>query len=100
VNRSEIVTKVAVGAKLPRAQAELAVNAVIESIASALARGAAVTLAGFGTFTVTDRSERKGNNFQTGQPVQIPARRRVGFRPGRALNQRVGVIEGSEQPNG
>ncbi len=48
-----------------------------------------VTIAGFGTFEVKDRKARTGRNPHTGEPIQIGAGRRVGFRMGKALRESV-----------
>ena len=48
-----------------------------------------VTIAGFGTFEVKDRKARTGRNPHTGEPIQIEAGRRVGFRMGKALRESV-----------
>lgn len=44
-----------------------------------------MTLTGFGTFEVKDRKARTGRNPHTGEPIDIGAGRRVGFRVGKAL---------------
>jgi len=54
-----------------------------------LARGEKVTLVGFGTFQIMERKARKGRNPQTGQTIQIPARKILKSRPGKALREAV-----------
>ena len=49
----------------------------------------AVTLIGFGTFTVAERKARTGKNPQTGETIKIPARKVPKFRPGKALHEMV-----------
>jgi DNA-binding protein HU-beta len=44
-----------------------------------------VKLVGFGTFITSDRKARVGRNPQTGEEIQIPARRVPVFRPGKEL---------------
>jgi DNA-binding protein HU-beta len=46
-------------------------------------------LAGFGTFTVTDRKEREGRNPQTGEPIKIGATKVVKFKPGKSLKDTI-----------
>lgn len=48
-----------------------------------------MTIAGFGTFEVKSRKARVGRNPHTGEPIQIQAGRRVGFRMGKALRESV-----------
>ncbi len=44
--------------------------------------GDKVTLIGFGTFSVSARAAREGRNPQTGDTIQIPARKIVKFKAG------------------
>lgn len=48
-----------------------------------------MTIAGFGTFEVKARKARAGRNPHTGEPIQIQAGRRVGFRMGKSLRESV-----------
>lgn len=55
----------------------------------ALQGGDKVPLVGFGTFAVSERAARSGRNPQTGEPVEIPARKAVTFKAGSALKEAV-----------
>ena len=55
------------------------------SITKALNEGDAVQLTGFGSFKVGDRAARKGRNPQTGETIDIAARKVVKFSAGKAL---------------
>lgn len=48
-----------------------------------------VKLVGFGTFSVSARKARVGRNPQTGEEIQIPARKVPVFRPGKELKESV-----------
>jgi len=65
------------------------VDTVIEGISSALEKGDSVSLLGFGSFKVVERSAREGRNPRTGEKIQIPASKGVKFTPGKPLKQRV-----------
>lgn len=65
------------------------VDTVIEGISSALENGGSVSLLGFGSFKVVERSAREGRNPRTGEKIQIPASKSVKFAPGKLLKQRV-----------
>jgi len=65
------------------------IHAVLEGISSALQKGDSVSLIGFGSFKVVERSARPGRNPRTGETIHIPASRGVKFTPGQALKQRV-----------
>jgi len=56
VNKSELVEAIAASADISKAAAGRALDAVTESIASALKEGDQVALVGFGTFLVKETS--------------------------------------------
>jgi DNA-binding protein HU-beta len=62
-----------------------AADALIDTIAAALKRGEPVQLTGLGSFSVVESRPRTGRNPRTGQPIAIPARRRVRFKPSKSL---------------
>jgi DNA-binding protein HU-beta len=64
-------------------------NAVLEGISSALEKEDSVSLIGFGSFKVVERSAREGRNPRTGEKINIPASKSVKFTPGKAFKQRV-----------
>ena len=65
------------------------VTRTFEEISTSLANGENVQLSGFGTFELRQRSERKGVNPRTKEPITIPASKTVGFKPGKALKESV-----------
>jgi nucleoid DNA-binding protein len=88
VNKKDLVNEVAkvVGTKK---DAQLAVDCVFSAVSDALAKGDTVTLVGFGTFKASKRAARKGRNPQTGDPINIKARKVPKFTPGKALKDAV-----------
>tara|TARA_Y100001949_G_C15893746_1_gene289344 strand:- start:83 stop:361 length:279 start_codon:yes stop_codon:yes gene_type:complete len=89
VNKSELIDAMAASADISKAAAGRALDAMLESIGSALKEGDQVALVGFGTFSVKERAERTGRNPQTGEPIQIKAAKVPGFKPGKALKDAV-----------
>ncbi|MGB1581636.1 MAG: HU family DNA-binding protein, partial [Nevskiales bacterium] len=69
MNKSELIDAVAASADLSKTDAGNAVDAVVESITKALKKGDKVSLVGFGTFSVKERSARTGRNPQTGETI-------------------------------
>lgn len=67
-----------------------AVNGVIEAVSGALTRGEDVSLRGLGTFSVVQREARAGINFQTKEPIVVPAHKAVKFKPCRELKEQLG----------
>ena len=89
MNKSQLVQRVADELRTSRLGAARLVDAVLESIQLGLREDGNVTIAGFGTFEVKDRKARAGRNPHTGEPIQIGAGRRVGFRMGKSLRESV-----------
>lgn len=87
MNKSELIDSIAESAAIPKAAAGRALEAVIDSVTSALKAGDSVALVGFGTFSVGDRAARTGRNPQTGKTIEIAAARVPKFSPGKALKE-------------
>jgi DNA-binding protein HU-beta len=59
-----------------------AVNAVLETIQSAVASGDKVAIAGFGVFEKSERPARTARNPATGATIEVPKSSVPKFRPG------------------
>ena len=89
MNKSELVEAVAEETGGTKADAQRAVDAVIDVITNTLKGGDSVQLTGFGTFEVRDRSARTGRNPQTGEEIQIAATKAPAFKAGKSLKDTV-----------
>ena len=89
MRKPELAAAIAAKAELSKDKANLALNAILEEITAAVAKGDTVSLIGFGTFSVRERSARKGKNPQTGEPMDIAASKTVGFKVGKKLKEAV-----------
>ena len=89
MNKSELIDAVAASADISKAAAGRAIDAVVESVTDALKRDEQVTLIGFGTFSVKERSARTGRNPQTGETIEIAAAKIPSFKAGKALKDAV-----------
>ncbi len=85
MNKNELVSAVADEAKLSKADALAAVDAVFSAITKELKKGGDVRLVGFGSFSVSKRAATTGRNPQTGAEVKIPARKVPKFSAGKGL---------------
>lgn len=85
MNKAGLVEEVAQASGMPKAQASQAVDAVIASIKKAMMDDIAVSVVGFGTFSVKERAARIGRNPRTGEPVDIKKSRVVAFKPAKAF---------------
>ncbi|OTW50550.1 DNA-binding protein [Bacillus thuringiensis serovar silo] len=89
MNKTELITQVAVKTGLKRSQASLAVDTLLESIQQALQNGDNVQLIGFGTFEVRERAAREGRNRSTGESLIIPAKKTPAFKAGKQFKKSV-----------
>ena len=89
MNKTELRDTVAEASGLSAAQADKVLNAVLDSITTALSSGDKVTLPGFGTFETRERAARQGRNPQTGEAIDIAASTAPAFKPGAQLKQAV-----------
>lgn len=87
MNKSQLVEYVAGQLHTSKTGAGRLVDTVLEGIRHGLNSDASVTITGFGTFEVKPRRARVGRNPHTGEPIQIAAGRRVGFRVGKGLRE-------------
>jgi DNA-binding protein HU-beta len=85
MTKVELVAVMAEASGSTKAAAERGLEAALAAIRASLKRGRRVTLAGFGTFTVTRRAARNGRDPRTGREIKIPAARVPRFRPSKAL---------------
>jgi DNA-binding protein HU-beta len=89
MNKAELIDSVAASANLSKADAGRAVDAIVDSISSALSKGQQVSVVGFGTFSVKHRAARSGRNPRTGETIAIAASNVPGFKAGKALKDAV-----------
>ncbi len=89
MNKAELAEEVSSETGLTKKASREAVDAMTSVITDVLAREEKVTLVGFGTFQVMERKGRRGRNPQTGETIQIPAKKVPRFRPGKGLREKV-----------
>ncbi|MBH1969635.1 HU family DNA-binding protein [Moraxellaceae bacterium AER2_44_116] len=89
MNKSELIDAIASSAELTKADAARALDATVAAVTAALAAGDAVTLVGFGTFSVKKRAARKGRNPKTGESIDIAASTVPDFKAGKSLKDAV-----------
>ncbi|MEP1208629.1 MAG: integration host factor subunit beta [Rhizobiaceae bacterium] len=68
---------------------EIIVNAILDEITEALAKGDRVELRGFGAFSVKNRGARIGRNPRTGERVEVEEKWVPFFKTGKDLRDRL-----------
>jgi DNA-binding protein HU-beta len=89
MNKSELIDAMAEQSGLSKADTERAYKAFVDTVKDALGKGDKISLIGFGTFEVRERSARTGRNPQTGQTMEIAASKNPSFKAGKALKDAV-----------
>lgn len=90
MNKADLVAAVAEKAGFTKKDAEISINAVIETVTETLVKGEKVQLVGFGNFEVRERAEREGRNPRNPEEVvKIEASKAPVFKAGKSLKDAV-----------
>ena len=89
MNKADLIAAIAAKTGETKKSAEATVNAFVDVVTGALAKGDKVQLVGFGSFEVRKRAARKGRNPQTKEEIKIPASKAPVFKAGKALKDLV-----------
>lgn len=65
------------------------VESVLEIMKSTLATGETLKIAGFGSFVVKQKADRRGRNPQTGETIAISSRRVLSFKSSPVLKNAI-----------
>ena len=85
MNTTELTERIAAEHGVSKDHARKLIDSVFAAISAAACAGEEVNLAGFGRFKVTDRAARSGRNPATGETIAIPAAKKLGFSPAKAV---------------
>ncbi len=89
MNKQDIAEKANAVPGGTKADAERAVEAMIDAIVSSLKKNEEVSVAGLGIFKTKMRAARTARNPRTGETVQVPSMRVPKFQPAKALKEAV-----------
>jgi DNA-binding protein HU-beta len=90
MNKAELIDKIAKDSGITKTQANEALDSFTNAVVTTLKKGDRVTLVGFGTFSVSERSARNGRNPQTGEVIKIKARKVPKFKAGKEFSTKIG----------
>lgn len=88
MTKADLVSAVA-ETGMTKKDAAAAIDAIIDAIKGALAKGEKVSFVGFGSFSVKNRKARIGRNPQTGKKIKIKAKKVPAFSPSKGLKDSV-----------
>jgi len=89
VTKTYLISSIHNRLDLPKSQASLLVESLLENIKKTLASGEDILISGFGKFCVKDKKARKGRNPQTGDDLMLDGRRVVTFRCSGVLKEKL-----------
>lgn len=87
ITKADIVDKLHKDASFSKKEAAELVDLVFRIIKETLSKGEKVKISGFGNFSIRDKSIRVGRNPQTGEAMDISARRVLTFKPSQILKE-------------
>lgn len=89
MNKADIINRVHETLGGTKADAERAVETMLDAIVGSLTEGNEVSIAGLGIFSAKMRPARQGRNPRTGETIEVPAMRVPKFRAAKALKDAV-----------
>ena len=85
MTKADLVNSIYKELDLSKKESAAIINEIFEIIKETLERGEKVKISGFGNFVVKQKEPRKGRNPQTGDELEITARKIVTFKPSQVL---------------
>ena len=89
MKKFEMIEDLATKTGLTKNECEKVFNATFEIFKDELAKGEKVSVAGFGTFKITERDARDGRNPLTGEKIKIKASKSVNFKLSTAIKDKI-----------
>ena len=89
MNKAELIDAIASESGLSKVDAKKALDGFVAATSNALKSGDRISLVGFGSFSISERSARTGRNPQTGKEIKIAAKKVVRFKAGAELSASV-----------
>tara|TARA_Y100000588_G_scaffold367945_1_gene435259 strand:+ start:671 stop:943 length:273 start_codon:yes stop_codon:yes gene_type:complete len=89
MHKVDLQEKIASEAGISKAAAGRAIESILGNITKSLKKGESVSLVGFGTFKISNRSARVGRNPRTGEQIKIKASKSPRFSAGKGLKDAV-----------
>lgn len=83
MTKTEVAARISMKTGLTQKQGMEALELFLETVGAALMAGEKVSLVGFGSFVFRHRPGHKARNPRTGEPVVVPAKNVLYFKPGR-----------------
>ncbi|WP_298188378.1 HU family DNA-binding protein [uncultured Pseudomonas sp.] len=89
ITKDQLISDIAEAIDAPKSTVRAALEQLSEIVGDALENGDEITLPGIGKLKVNERPARTGRNPQTGQTMQIAAKKVVKYVPAKALSDSI-----------
>jgi DNA-binding protein HU-beta len=89
MTKAQLVAKLAEGTGASRKQVDDILGSMIDTVVKTVKKGESVKIPGLGIFRLRKMKARMGRNPQTGEPIKIPARKKVGFSVAKTFKETV-----------
>lgn len=95
MTKAEIVEQIYEKIGFSKKESADIVELVFDTMKETLSKGEKIKISGFGNFVVRQKRPRVGRNPQTGEQIEITARKVLTFRPSQVLKS---ALNGEEAP--
>ena len=89
MTKTNLIEKIATEENISVKDVAKIINRATEIIVNKVAEGETIAFKNFGTFSLRERSERRGNNPRTGEPIIIEAHKIPYFKAGKLFRKTV-----------
>ncbi len=89
MTKSQLVERLAKVGDVTKKQAQEIMDGLVTTVVGSVKKGDPVKIPGLGTFRKVQSKARMGRNPQTGEPVKIPARKKVRFTVAKSFKEQV-----------
>ncbi len=89
MTKADLVEKICLKTGFTKKESAEIVESVFDFVKSTLESGENIKIAGFGNFEIKEKATRRGRNPQTGQALDISARRVLMFKPSSVLKKSI-----------
>lgn len=96
MTKAEIIEQIYEKVGFSKKESAEIVELVFDTMKETLERGEKIKISGFGNFVVRQKRPRIGRNPQTGEEIEITARRVLTFRPSQVLKAALNTGEQAE----
>lgn len=89
MTKSQLVERLAKAGNVTKKQAQALMDGLVSTVVGSVKKGEPVKIPDLGTFKKVHSKARMGRNPQTGEPVKIPARKKVRFSVSKSFKEQV-----------